>query len=48
MQKIEAAAAGFRSADLEVAPHEPEWLEIGNASICTRCGWVSFGEEAQP
>lgn len=35
-------------ADFEVAPHEPQWLEVGNFSICTRCGWVSFGEEAQP
>lgn len=34
-------------ADFEVAPHEPVWLEVGSASICTRCGWVSFGEEAR-
>ena len=37
-----------KAADFQVGPHEPEWLVIGNAAICVRCGWVSFNEEEIP
>ena len=43
MEQLEKPAA----ADFAVAPHDPAWLEVGNVSICTRCGFVALGEPVQ-